>query len=125
MPASRRPVSAVCGTRRTALVLALLLLGLVRGGPQARAAGDGQVSAARGQAARASQTGSAPSAEMLEFLGSFSTADGHWLDPMALASPVAGGAASSGGDSAAKDQAGNPHDKSQVDRASERDEHHD
>ncbi|HKK04831.1 MAG TPA: hypothetical protein VKA50_03185 [Gammaproteobacteria bacterium] len=35
-----------------------------------------------------------PSAELLEFLGSFTTADGHWVDPMALQSAgTAGGAA--------------------------------
>ena len=28
-----------------------------------------------------------PSAELLEFLGSFTTADGRWVDPMALHSP--------------------------------------
>lgn len=129
MRASRKPVSAVGPTRRTALVLALLLLGLARGGPQARAAGgagDGQASAGRSPTVQAAdQKGDAPSAAMLEFLGSFSTADGHWLDPMALASPAAGGASSSAGDSAANDQTGNPQDKSQVDRASERHEQHD
>lgn len=37
----------------------------------------------------ASAAPDAPSAELLEFLGSFTTADGRWVDPMALADGTA------------------------------------
>jgi hypothetical protein len=35
-------------------------------------------------------TDPAPDMEMLEFLGRFETADGHWLDPLSLDERVAG-----------------------------------
>jgi len=34
-----------------------------------------------------------PSAELVEFLGRFTTDDGHWVDPLALRSPRPGEAA--------------------------------
>lgn len=121
-------VSAARPTPRWA-VMFLLALGMTPGGQDVRAAGaqsDGaQSSVAVASAQAKGQDDNGPSVELLEFLGSFATADGHWLDPMALASPATGGAVSSRGDRGANAQTSDSQDMSQIQRASEGHDQHD